>query len=415
MDVGTRGNRNVIGAARDRLIGLARGAAPERALLVFWACLPVALYCQLVLAVGLAHFEALATEFSQPVLQLSVVVSGAVTLYWILLGAWARHLARRERPGRQGRLVLHLALGSGTLSANIAVYLAGSLTSPLVLAIATIGMLAIHLLGRRAAFFHLALLIGAFFLVLGLSAADAIPYAPLVTSPPGSLTGIGAFWIFSHGAIGVLDLLILWSLLSLVEGENREQQARLLAISRTDALTQVANRRYFMEQLQAEVGRAQREHTVLSLLILDIDHFKQINDSFGHLVGDTVIQAVAQCLDTHRRGYDLVARYGGEEFVLMLPNTTTEQAVVIAERYRGLIESLGGDPSIEPVVRLSVSGGVASCSGDAVASAEQLLGIADEALYAAKRNGRNRVEQRSCASICSAQRLTAGQPTAAWW
>jgi diguanylate cyclase (GGDEF)-like protein len=155
--------------------------------------------------------------------------------------------------------------------------------------------------------------------------------------------------------------------------------------ARIDALTGLANRRALEEILSAEISRAQRFEHDLALVVLDLDRFKEINDSFGHAAGDVMLRAVSRLLTSLARQGDTVARWGGEEFVVVLPETDLPGAQRFAERLRRTIELHEvGD------MKTSASCGVATMLPED--SAEQLLGAADRALYQAKSNGRNRTE-----------------------
>lgn len=159
--------------------------------------------------------------------------------------------------------------------------------------------------------------------------------------------------------------------------------ARLKELSLKDGLTRLFNRRALDERLNAEFQRAQRHGNPLSLILIDIDHFKQYNDTYGHLEGDTALCEVATLIEGETRESDTAARYGGEEFVVILPDTTAEGAAVIAERIRfGVEDGCSGD---KPV---TISTGVAALPADAVMP-EELTNLADKALYAAKDAGRN--------------------------
>lgn len=174
-----------------------------------------------------------------------------------------------------------------------------------------------------------------------------------------------------------------------------KQQADLLeSLSLLDALTGIPNRRRFDEALASELKRALRDGTPLSLLMIDIDHFKQYNDYYGHGAGDGCLQRVAAELSQGVvRPSDLVARYGGEEFVVILPETDQASALQIAERLRQRIEKLGlthACSAAEPVVTISV--GVATQASIPENFLPQMLSdAADKALYMAKEGGRNRV------------------------
>ncbi|WP_430416243.1 sensor domain-containing diguanylate cyclase [Marinobacter adhaerens] len=175
------------------------------------------------------------------------------------------------------------------------------------------------------------------------------------------------------------------------ELERANEQLR--AISLTDGLTHVANRRRFDEKLQDEWKRAQRHGHPLSLLLLDIDHFKRVNDELGHLVGDDCLTEVAAlCAAEVQRSGDLLARYGGEEFIILLPATPEEGAVRVAERVRQAVarSPVYSNERVAPV-SLTISVGVACVVPDPDMEPQELIRQADEALYSAKESGRNRV------------------------
>lgn len=168
----------------------------------------------------------------------------------------------------------------------------------------------------------------------------------------------------------------------------------LQEMSTIDGLTGVHNRRYLDAALETESRRAKRESQPLSVLMLDIDHFKWINDNLGHTAGDEVLRKVAALIrDQLKRPGDLVARYGGEEFVVLLPNTTVDGAVQVAEQLRGEIEALQLQEG-ETSFHITVSAGVAGIQPGQDVEPLELLRCADRALYQAKADGRNRVTAR---------------------
>lgn len=167
--------------------------------------------------------------------------------------------------------------------------------------------------------------------------------------------------------------------------------------SEHDALTGVLNRRGFNERLGELLRQARRERKPLTLLLLDIDQFKQYNDRYGHPAGDRALTAVAQALRRHatRRGFDFVARLGGEEFVVVWYNADASAAARLAESARARIEKLAIAHQDSACGLLTISGGCLSLTVDEETQAESLLEAADEALYEAKRGGRNRVRLAS--------------------
>ncbi len=156
-----------------------------------------------------------------------------------------------------------------------------------------------------------------------------------------------------------------------------------------DALTEVHNRRYFLLRLEDEFRRAQRYDNPLALVLVDLDQFRGINESFGHLVGDGVLRAAAQCLVAAVRETDTVARTGGDEFACILPQTHLAGALTVAERIRRDVAALRTGPAAE--VLLTASVGVGSHPAVHVQTPEELIGAADGCLARAKREGRNRV------------------------
>jgi two-component system, cell cycle response regulator len=172
---------------------------------------------------------------------------------------------------------------------------------------------------------------------------------------------------------------------------TRAENRRLEALATTDPLTRVLNRRALLDRLNTEVDRARRYESSLTLLLLDLDHFKQINDTAGHLAGDSVLRQIGTLLEEAIRKVDIVARYGGEEFVVILPETLSDGGVVFAERLRERIASESFDVGAGRTVHLTVSIGIASFPSPVVMSTEDLFARADEALYRAKSGGRNQV------------------------
>lgn len=162
-------------------------------------------------------------------------------------------------------------------------------------------------------------------------------------------------------------------------------------LSITDRLTELYNHGYFQKRLAEELDRAKRYDHVLSLIMLDIDHFKDFNDAFGHPKGNIVLRRLASILKGNIRNTDIAARYGGEEFVIILPETNGEEAKALAERVRRIIEKTSFKGNKEhPAVTKTVSLGIASYPKDAVTQ-EKLINKADQAMYQAKKEGRNRV------------------------
>lgn len=157
-----------------------------------------------------------------------------------------------------------------------------------------------------------------------------------------------------------------------------------------DPVTGSYSRRYFDDALERELLRAQRHAGSLSVLLIDVDNFKQVNDTLGHKVGDEVLSETANTLRKGLRGESITARFGGDEFAVLLPDSPPSEAARVAEKLRAAIEELGNARTEAPMVTVSI--GLSSWQPRRPCTAEELLSSADEALYRAKNKGRNRVE-----------------------
>jgi len=189
----------------------------------------------------------------------------------------------------------------------------------------------------------------------------------------------------SHGdQIKVGDTIYKYLLGSDVETAYHEEIYRMTII---DGLTGIFNKRYFLEALDREMSRAQRYDRPLSMLIFDIDYFKRTNDTYGHLAGDYVLQALARLIQTRARREEIFARYGGEEFVILLPETQKDGAMELAEQLRRRVSAYTFVFEGEEIP-ITISIGVATIEGENI-SAEDFIRRSDEKLYQAKSAGRN--------------------------
>ena len=213
--------------------------------------------------------------------------------------------------------------------------------------------------------------------VVGIAEPGAIP-GLMISSPLQGITYVFWFAVILVTSVGFL----------LLHKERSEEDAQRLAF--TDPLTGAFNRRTFLELAEKEIARTRRAIGSLSLMMLDVDHFKQINDRNGHLAGDEVLKRVVSVVMMALRKEDMLVRYGGEEFCILLPNTAIDRAMIMAERTRDAIEQAHFMFN-ELTLRVTVSVGVATLSSEGSEGVETLVSRADEALYSAKRAGRNRV------------------------
>ena len=194
-----------------------------------------------------------------------------------------------------------------------------------------------------------------------------------------------------------------------LENSLRRAKNELAKLASTDQLTGLPNRRLFREVLDREWGRGSRESARLAIVVLDVDHFKNFNDTYGHAEGDNCLARIGRLLrETVFRPTDLVARYGGEEFAVILPDTDLAGAVRVAERLRELIEGLGIPHRSSALGLVTASMGVTSLVPDARGDSRILFELADTALYRAKRGGRNRVEAETREEIGAPAKAGAG-------
>lgn len=178
--------------------------------------------------------------------------------------------------------------------------------------------------------------------------------------------------------------------------ENARLQDKVRQLGLRDPLTGINNRRFFDKRLTEEVSRAQRTGAPLSCLFIDLDHFKHINDQYGHQTGDRVLSEVASVLQKRMRDSDVLARFGGEEFVILLTDTASDLAADIAQQLRQLIAEMRFENTQGSTVQVTFSAGLATLNEDPViTSADRLLQRADQAVYQAKMAGRNRLYRTS--------------------
>ena len=215
-----------------------------------------------------------------------------------------------------------------------------------------------------------------------------------------------AIVLLTVGNIPLATMILLFSIyLSLMAGRGTDEywdalenehlleirSQELACLSNTDVLTGLFNRRYFDEMMDAEWKRSGRNGSLLSVIIFDLDHFKVINDTCGHQIGDEYLKKTAETLSSvFKRETDVVARFGGEEFIVLLPGIAAEDAFPLAEKVRQGIESMSVEHERKQI-RSTISAGIRSGAPDFNARADSMISCADQALYKAKQDGRNRI------------------------
>ena len=220
-----------------------------------------------------------------------------------------------------------------------------------------------------------------------LSTFAGLPYAPLFNMEPMNQTVMHPFWVMSMFFFLVPLMLVCLFLFEILLSQWRIREATIATLSRIDPLTNVMNRRSIANQLEQ---LHQQRKALYSVVLLDLDHFKNINDQFGHSMGDQVLVNVAKCLANNLRDRDMIGRFGGEEFILLLPNTTTEQAQHVAERCRIALTELNFVYEQQQPFSISASFGISSSQN--ASEPQQIIRQADQALYAVKTAGRNQVQ-----------------------
>lgn len=229
--------------------------------------------------------------------------------------------------------------------------------------------------------------------IVGLSYASVLgylPYAPVRMASSDPVSDL--FWMNSTLFFAAPFLIFLTLMADQMLAWWRVREERIHQLSRTDALTNLHNRRSILELLEQELTRLRRKPAPLSVVILDLDHFKKVNDTWGHPMGDRVLQIAARVLRESVREGDHVGRYGGEEFMLILPDTRLADAMIVLERCRQQLIAAEVVTDDQDRLQITASFGLVCQDRTPLLASQQLIQHADEALYAAKANGRNRIE-----------------------
>jgi diguanylate cyclase (GGDEF)-like protein len=286
--------------------------------------------------------------------------------------------------------LVHFAVQFWFVCFALTLYAIGPYTSAFAMLLLIFPLLGFIVFGIRRVAYGLATFAALLVATTVAERLDVIPYAPLFVSATLVDGRPYTSWIVSLGWIPLLGSGWILVVFAYVVRQWRDREERLKELSDTDYLTNVRNRRSFMESAEIEFYRARRYGKSLAVVMIDVDHFKRVNDDHGHGIGDQILQLVAKILAAEVRRHDVIARYGGEEFAFLLTETNREQARVMAERCRERIEAAQLVVK-RSVVRVTASAGIAAYPREGVSRIEQLIDLADGALYRAKESGRNRV------------------------
>ena len=232
-----------------------------------------------------------------------------------------------------------------------------------------------------------------FSLMVGLSISGHLPYAPLFAVHPLSAEPVSPYYLVSELALASPFFVICTLIAAMIIFSWRKREDVVARLSMTDELTGVANRRAIINILEHELARSQRTGTPLTLAMLDLDHFKQINDTHGHDAGDQVLREVTQRLEGALRQADFIGRFGGEEFLLILIGTSPDNVTRALERCRRAVSATPIQATEDVALTVTASFGYCSVQPSAEEDAHTLLLRADEALYAGKAAGRDCVSE----------------------
>lgn len=295
-------------------------------------------------------------------------------------------LVVRRRAAARATWLVHLEIQFWLACMSFSLYVVGPFTSSFGVLVLALPVAGYQIFDARPMHYGLATLVTGAAVGTALSLLGVIPYAPFIAEAPYANGRLNPAWVVSFGVPSIFATgVVLFIHISLMR-RLRVRQAELERTSRTDALTGLANRAVFFDRLEAEIARARRYGLALCVAMIDVDHFKRINDTHGHLAGDEVLRNLSATLAGAVRVHDLAARYGGEEFAIVLPHTSLRDAPAVTTR---LLEATRRLSVTAAGQMLSVSIGVAELAlGE---DADGVVARADAALYQSKRDGRDRV------------------------
>ncbi|MCK5874825.1 MAG: GGDEF domain-containing protein [Alcanivoracaceae bacterium] len=358
----------------------------RRSAMVCWIVAPVfALLGMWALA---SHFLAPQQDVFRQEMMLPVAgyAFACITL-WLGLGLWGLRLDQRQThsPGYTA-----VTLWAYALTSVSACYLIGTLNVVTGLVMMGAPMLGLILFTIRQV---LVVFVAGLLMMLTLSLLSAlqmIPYAPILKPEQAASAHLSLYWTLCLMLAGGFYVIYQTIIMSAMVRAWHSREHDIRTLSQTDALTGVANRRHILELLDEVLDSNRGADNPVAVLMVDIDHFKRINDDHGHLVGDRALTAAAAALRDCLRQGDMIGRYGGEEFLIVLPGTRIAHALDIAERCRQAIGALAIDTNGSSLP-LTASVGLACRSRSDIENSDHVIHLADEAMYEAKKNGRNRV------------------------
>jgi diguanylate cyclase (GGDEF)-like protein len=358
----------------------------RRSAMVCWIAAPV--FLLLGLWALLSHFVVGNNDVIRQAAMLPLAgYAFAIVALWLALGWYGIKL---DRISQQSPRYTLLTLWIYAICSVTTCYLIGTLNVVTGLVMMGAPMLGLILFSMRQV---LTVFIVGLLVITGLSllsALNVIPYAPILNQSQSSSAYHSLYWTVCLMVAGGLYVIYQTIIMSAMVNAWRSREHDVRTLSQTDALTGVANRRHILENLDQLLLSQRQIDAPVSVLMVDIDHFKKINDNHGHLIGDQALSSTARALRDCLRQGDLIGRYGGEEFLIILPGAAQAHALEIAQRCRKSISSLVIDAD-GAALPLTASIGLASRTNGDIESSDHIIHLADEAMYEAKKAGRNRV------------------------
>lgn len=285
----------------------------------------------------------------------------------------------------------HLAVQYFAISHVYYGYTIGLMGLPTGVVLAGVTVLGFISMNRSAVVYGFATAMIALLSITYLTLSGQIPYAPLAATSVQYDSQLQTVWTAVYGVFSIPILAILFSISYIVLRRWRMREEQVQVLSSTDPLTGLLNRRCILEHLAKAKKKSELTGEPLAVVLLDLDHFKQINDTWGHDVGDNALRVAAETLKKTVRQNDFVGRYGGEEFLIVLPGLEPEQARMLAERIRLAIAGTKVDINLEATLNVTASLGMCCCQTKHQLSQDELIKQADAALYQAKNDGRDKL------------------------
>lgn len=310
-------------------------------------------------------------------------------LGWLVLGVIGLMLRAAERESWTYVLVAILYYGLSMVPVGYGIGLMSPMVGVVLLGASLVGFVLFDFFRVFLSFF---LSLSVLVVISVMTSAGTLPYAPLFLDDPISKASSSTYWMISQFLHGLPFVLLVFGLSYMLLSRWREREAQTRELARTDGLTGVANRRAIMDILKHELASTRRNSRPFSVVMMDLDHFKSVNDTYGHDAGDHVLIATARVLERTLRESDWVGRYGGEEFVLVLPQTDADTAVQAVERLRNAMSTLVFDVGPASQMRVTASYGVCAVYGEDGAAEppiERVLMRVEQAMQQAKADGRN--------------------------